>query len=129
MTNLQPHIDSDAYGASHCPICRKAPRVTIEDAVWPTVAKTKDVVLRCPQDDPYVALGETLQEAVKHWNIYIEFRNREAHHLRMMPQMDHTLSTCKSCLKDTRTILTVDKGQYVEQCAGCHLIKAIKEVE
>lgn len=52
-------------GCLRCHECRLVPNVTFEDS--------GDVELRCEKHG-HVARGEDLEQAVKHWNIYIHFQ-------------------------------------------------------
>jgi hypothetical protein len=120
--------ETEMYGAARCPVCFKAPTLTIEAAVWPTLRKTEDYVLRCPLGHPYVAMGDGVQMAVKHWNTYIEFRQSQATGVRRAPA-DVMLSNCKQCLKYTRSNSRMVDGKLIEECDRCHLIKSVKETE
>lgn len=120
--------ETEMYGAARCPVCFKAPTLSIEPAVWPTLRKTEDYVLRCPMGHPYIAMGDGVQMAVSHWNTYIEFRQGQANAVHKTAT-DTLLSNCKQCLKFTRSNSNMVNGQLVEECDRCHLIKSVKETE
>lgn len=56
-------------GCERCPICHLVPMVRLEPSAYDG---TEKVFLRCEQHG-HVASGANLDEAVKHWNIYLEF--------------------------------------------------------
>ena len=122
----------DLKNAAVCPVCYDSPRLTQEAPVFNHPHRTFDYVLRCPMDHPYVATGQTISQAVKLWNAYVESRTNEVNHLRSAlanPDTHGILSPCRHCLAHTRSKLTTLGLKIIEQCETCKLMKSIKEVD
>jgi hypothetical protein len=118
----------ELHGASRCPVCFLPPYLSIEPAVYPTLQKSEDYILRCPQDHPYIAMGDDVQMAVRNWNIYLAGRAAQANSVKRVPA-DSLLSNCKQCLRYTRSELRLVDGDMIEQCSVCRLDKSVKETD
>jgi hypothetical protein len=115
-------------GAARCPVCHLAPAFHEEPSVNPYRPDAMSVVIRCPIGHPYVAMGDDLPMAIKHWNIYIEFRENEAAGYRAAAQGKTTMmSFCKNENKYTQSRVQVDRDQVTEFCTECHLVKNVKD--
>lgn len=59
-----------------CPTCHKLPMLTMEEKVLGNPGE--DYVFRC-NEHGHVSSGETLEQALKHWNRYIQFVLDKSH--------------------------------------------------
>jgi hypothetical protein len=59
---------SDMDGCERCPECHILPIVKIDQPYFGAVA----MVLECEQHG-HMAMGDSLAQAVKHWNTYVRF--------------------------------------------------------
>lgn len=73
MTNTIGHIVSNPEGMEHCYQCSRLPEVKIESSGTDTL----NVVLECRLHG-HVAMGDSIKQAVKHWNHYILFMQKAA---------------------------------------------------
>lgn len=99
-----------------CPQCFLTPAVSFEDGGL--------VVLQCSNHHGHMAMGSTMDMAIKHWNIYVEFVRREA--LLCIGENGPgktSESHCVNCNRLTETLVTYTKDLYRAECRVCHLPK------
>jgi len=127
-------MDNLLHEAAHCPVCDREPVASNEQGFDSML-----VFLRCPGGHPYVACGDDLFWAVRHWDEYIALRvQADTKNMVRTIAKNVNSSWCRSCQRYTKSTTTVAKvqGRYennyscavaTHQCADCHLIKQEKE--
>lgn len=113
MTTIIQHHEGPSVIRA-CPQCRVSPTMELFGKLWE---------IGCRRHG-HLAMGNSADMVVSHWNKYIAFITHEAAEDIMANGVAPAeFSFCVYCKKQTRSIPKMSPGQYEIECAVCHLIK------
>lgn len=128
MTTILHHdedgnIQSPMEGATRCPACYLPPEVKLED--------DQRVLLRCARHG-HMAMGNSVEQAVQHWNRYITFIKTDGVQNAVGDGEGGGVwtSVCLYCKVYTPSRQSMDsQGNVRVECIVCHLPKLERKAQ